>query len=347
MEDGVRLMIRKPLILLAGALALLFLGSCDMLFNGAYSPELAQMTAVADLAAIIPAAPASTYNLSILHSGDVEFVLLYSSASFDSTQTHLVVLSPSLKVLSMFTGNDISLLPPVGTPFNGSSAVTHLVDGVIVIGNVEAVPSPTGLTLVDKLNMPTHPVNVQLSGATIVGPATASLTWTGFGVDPTGVMSWSAYAADWSTVSAMSHPLGRQVQVVGAFTDSESDKHNVAFLVFSDGNANTLLFMQLPKSPDLLNGFPGPPLFSNPAYPTFTKSGLSQENVFMTADSIVGFDQNSQSWVRFSPSSPDTVTKLYTGNRKRSLKSAFSFAGGYYCTWDPDTRTLARYEKWW
>jgi hypothetical protein len=337
-------MLRQVRILVAGVVTLLSLGSCDVLFNGAYSPELGQMTALADLSAVIPAGPASTYKLSILRSGNDEFVLLYSSTPFDSTQIHLVVMSPTLKVLNTFSGDDISALPPVGIPFTGTSAVTHLVDGRIIIGNVEAVPSASGLALQDKLSAP---VPVHLEGSTIVGPASASLTWTGFSVDPTGALSWSAYASDWSTVSTMSHPLGRQMQIMGAFTDPENAQHNVAFLVFNEGNSNTQYFMQVPKNPDLVNGFPGPALFSNPGYTTFSKSNLSQGETFVTADSIIGFEENSQSWVRFTASSPDTVTKLYTGSRKKDLVSAFSFSGGYYCTWDPDKRSIVRNEKWW
>jgi hypothetical protein len=337
----------KWFILSAGAMVLLFLGSCDVLFNGVFSSELAQSTAIVDLSDTIPAVAAPTYNLSILHSGTDEFVLLYSGASFDSTQIHLVVLSPTLKVLNAFTGDDISLIPPVGMPFSGGSAVTHLVDGRLIIGNVEAIGSSSGLTLLDKLNLPVNPINVLLTGSTIAGPSAASLTWTGFSVDPSGLLSWSVYASDWSTVTTMSHPLGRQMQLVGVFTDPESVQHNVAFLVFSDGSSNTQYFVRVPKNPDLVNGFPGPPLFDNPAYATFSKSGLSRDGTFLTADSIIGFEENSQSWVRFTSSSPDTVARLYTGNRKKNLKSDFSFSGGYYCTWDPDKRSITRYEKWW
>ena len=54
----------------------------------------------------------------------------------------MIVLSPDLKVLNTYTADDITALSPSGVQFNGSSAVTHLVDGRIVIGNVEAAPRP-------------------------------------------------------------------------------------------------------------------------------------------------------------------------------------------------------------
>jgi hypothetical protein len=130
-----------PAVLLACAVTLLSLSSCALLFAGYFSQELAQATAVADLSHIVPASPASSFNLSIVASGSDEYVLLYSSTPFDPSQNHLVVLSPTLEVLQLYTGSDINAVAPPGGPFRGTSAVAHLVDGHIVIGNLEAIPS--------------------------------------------------------------------------------------------------------------------------------------------------------------------------------------------------------------
>ena len=325
---------------LAAAAVTLSLASCDVLFDGYYSAEISQATAIADLSAVVPASSAATFNLSILKSGSDEYVLLYSSVPFDSTQNHLVVLSPGLAVLKSFTGDDISLLPPGGVAFSGSSAVTHLTDGHIVIGNVDSIPSPGGLTLLSTLN------SVTLSGPTIVGPASAPFTWTNFNAGPSN-LTWSVYNNAWVPLASVSQPLGKQVQLRGVFTDPESSQHNVALLVFDDSSSDTQYFIQVPKDPDIVNGLFGPPLFNNPAYTAFTKTGLGSGDIFATSDSIVGYESNSRSWLRFAPSNPDAVTRLYTGNRKQDLKTAFSFSGGYYCTWDPDLRTLTRHEDWW
>jgi hypothetical protein len=333
--------------LLAGVVCALGLASCDILFNGAYSTELAQSTALADLSGSITAAAASTFNLSILRSGGNELVLLYSTAPFDGTQSHLLVLSPDLKVLNAFTADDIRALAPAGVPFKGDSALAHLADGRIVIGNVEAAPSASGLSLLGKLNTPANPVDVQLSGWTIVGPSSADFTWSNFRVDSSNVLTWSVYSSSWSTASPVARPLGKGVQLSGVFTDPESAQHNIATLVFSDGSSDTLYFIRVPKNPDLVNGLYGPPLFDNPAYPAFVKQGLGSKEIYMTSDSIIGFEGSSQSWVRFAPSSPDLVTRLPAGKRGQGTRSAFSFSGGYYCTWNPETRTLVRNEKWW
>jgi hypothetical protein len=190
-------------------------------------------------------------------------------------------------------------------------------------------------------------VNANLYGSTIVGPASAPFTWTGFGVDPTNSLNWTVYASDWTTFGTLSQPLGRQVQIIGVFADPENNQHNVAYLAFNDNGSDTQYFMQVPKDPDLVNGLPGPPLFNNPAYTTFTKSGLGHGGIFLTADSIIGYDESSQAWVRFAPASPGSESRLATGNRTQGVTSAFSFSGGYYCTWDPSTRTLVKSNDWW
>jgi hypothetical protein len=190
-------------------------------------------------------------------------------------------------------------------------------------------------------------VNANLYGSTIVGPASAPFTWTGFGVDPTNSLNWTEYASDWSASSSRSQAVGRSVQFIGAFTDPENAQHNVAFLVFGDSSSDTQYFMQVPKDPDIVNGLSGPPLFNNTAYPIFTKSGLGHGQIFLTVDSIVGYEDSSQSWVRFAPSSPDSVTRLSTAGRKQGLQTAFSFSGGYYCTWDSSTLTLVKNADWW
>ena len=188
---------------------------------------------------------------------------------------------------------------------------------------------------------------MQLNGWTIVGPSSASSTWSGFGVDPSGNLFWTVYASIWSTATPLSHPLGRSVQLSGVFTDPEDVDSNLAFLVFNDGGSDTQYFFQVPKNPDLVNGLFGPPLFNNPSYAPFMKSGLSSNEIFVTTDSIIGYEPSSQSWARFTPTNPGSVTRLHTGQRKQDLKDAFSFSGRYYCTWDPDTRLLVRKAQWW
>ncbi|MGA2977088.1 MAG: hypothetical protein ABSF77_17405 [Spirochaetia bacterium] len=343
-------MVKMLRALALAAVLLLPLSSCDFLIMGLYPSDLGQLTARADLSAGITAAEAASFNLSIVRAGDMEYVLLFSSTAFDGAKNHLYVLSPTLAVLTTYTLNDIAALDPPGSSFAGNAAVTHLVDGRVIIGNVVASPSSAGLTLERKLEPPVNPVNVALMNWAIVGPDTASLTWSGFWVNA-GNLSYSAYASDWSTVIQLSHPIGRPYQLQGVFTNPEDANSNLALLVFADysGTTSTYYFLQVPKDPDLMNAFPGSPLFDTTAYTStsFKKQNLDGNTIAVTSDGIVAYDYSSGSWTWFTPSAPDAVKSLAVRNRSSSLKSAFSFSAGYYCTWDPGTRILTRYEKWW
>jgi hypothetical protein len=141
--------------------------------------------------------------------------------------------------------------------------------------------------------------------------------------------------------------VGRPYRLDGVFTDPEDTNNNLAILVFRDDSSETDYFLQVPKNPDLMNGFPGPALFDNPAYTSFSVPNLAESSVMVTLDGIIAYNQNTQSWVRFTPSAPGTVSSLHVPTRKYYAPTAFSFSGGYYCVWDPDTEVLTRYEKWW
>jgi hypothetical protein len=318
---------------LLGVVAL-SLASCDILFNGSFSADLGQATARADLSSRISTAAAKSFSLSILKSGATEQVLLYST----------------LAVQSSFTLDDITALAPAGVPFNGNSAVTHFLDGHLIIGNVEAVPGGSSFTLFRKLepNPLPPPISAQLRSWTIVGPASAPFTWTDFSTDSTmNLLHYTAYAGDWSSAISITHAVGRSYRLDGAFTDPEDPTGNLAILVFRDDPSSTDYFLQVPKSPDLMNGFPGPALFDNTAYTSFSVPDLAEGSVMVTVDGIIAYNQRSRSWIRFTPSAPGTVSSLQVPNRNPDALTAFSFSGGYYCVWDPDTEVLTRYEKWW
>jgi hypothetical protein len=328
----------------------LSLVSCDFLFNGSFPADLGQASARADLSSKISTTLAKSFSLSILKSGTTEQVLLYSTLAADNSHAHILSLTPTLEVQSSFTLDDVTALAPAGVPFKGSSAVTHLLDGHFIIGNVEAVVGSNSLAPLRKLepNPVPPPVSAEMNNWTIVGPANAAFTWTDFYVDSaTNLLHYTAYAGDWSTNISISHPVGRSYRLEGVFTDPEDATSNLAVLVFRDGPSSTDYFLQVPKNPDMMNGFPGPALFDNTAYTSFSVPDLAEGSVMATVDGIIAYNQNTQCWVRFTPSSPGTVSSLHVRNRKFDAQTAFSFSGGYYCIWDPDTEVLTRYEKWW
>jgi hypothetical protein len=336
----------------AGIGLLLALASCDVLFMGVFPSSLGQATARADLSAYIDPSAASTFNLAIARSYGFEFAILYSTAAFNGMKPHVIVLSPGLKVLNTYSTADM-LAAPFSFSFNGNSVFAHLVDGHIVIGNFDGLATSAGIRLVGPI-----PGGVPLNGWPIIGaqpPTMTAYAWSGFKVDQTNTMTYNAYLESWgpgapATLSRLVRSIDAShgaLQLDGVFTDPEDELGNVSLFVFGDRSANSSVewFVQIPKSPDL-EAPPSAPIFSG-AYPIFSKEELDSQSIAVTQDGIVAYQYDTQSWIRFTPSDPDTVTSLYSARSQSHQKSAFSFSGGWYGVWDPDTRTLVRYEDWW
>jgi hypothetical protein len=166
-------------------------------------------------------------------------------------------------------------------------------------------------------------------------------------------MTYSAYLESWApgapaTLSRLVRPLDAShgpLDLDGVFTNPEDELGNACVFAFADHSAGTEWFVQVPKTPDVEQP-PAAAIFGG-AYPTFSKEDLDSRSIAVTMDGIVAFQYKTQSWIKFTPSDPDTVSSLYIGKKGSNQLSAFSFSGGYYCIWDPDTRTLVRYEDWW
>jgi hypothetical protein len=331
----------------AAAAIALTLCACDVLFMGAFNSDLAQATAWRDLSAEVDAAAAPSFQLAIVQAEDAgELVVLFSSLTFDASQNHLYVLTPDLDVLSSFTLDDIAALDPEGVGFSGNEALWHRADGTVVIGNVVAQPEPGGITLLRKLSKPSNLVDAVLRDGAIEGPASADFTWSQFRMSSSQTVTYMAYSADWSSEAPLSLQTGRDsMWFRGVLSNPVSAKSNSAILVFgAGGSSDTTVISTVPKDPDLANGLFGKPLSS---YPSIEKEWLDASSVDATSDGLVGYDGHAKAWIWFSPSAPDVVKKLPARNRDSGTPIAFSFSNGWYCVWNPGTRTLIRYEKWW
>ena len=335
------------------AILALPLASCDILFMGSFPSDTAQATARVDLSSSISASAAGSFTLSIARSGKYEYILLVSTLGFDTSLPHLLVLSPALQVQNSHSLDDIIACNPSGIPWNGTAVMTHLADGRVVIGNLQTAASSAGLSLDMKLTA----APAELNGWTVEGPQPSFLTWSDFNLDPsTHQLSYVEYAGDWSTRTTrntlVSSPAGIQYSLEGVFTDPEDSLNNLALVVFSESNTgqSAFHFIMAPKNPDFANQFPGPePIMENPAYTStqFVKNDLEQGTICVTSDSIIGYDSNTQSLVRFTPADPSAEARLHVPGLSSGMQIAFSFSGTYYCRWDPATRVLTRYERWW
>jgi hypothetical protein len=289
--------------------------------------------------------------LSIISSASFEYVLLVSDTGFDTTLPHLLVMSPQLVKQNSYSMDDIVAGNPPGRSFVGTTALAHFPDGRIVIGNLQTNPTASGLDLYQKLD----PAVVTPYGWTIEGPPSTYLTWSDFILDySTQQLSYNEYAANWSTRTPKGHPVSSagaaKYNLAGVFSNPEDSFNNTAIMVFSGTGSDGLHFITVPKNPDFFNQFlPGPPLMENTAYTDtqIVKNNLDSSTIRATSDGIVAYDFSVQSLVWFTFADPSTEKALRMPEPSGDLQFEFSFSGGYYCTWDPVTRILTRYEKWW
>jgi hypothetical protein len=332
------------------AVLTLVLASCDILFQGTFPADVAQTTARIDLSSSISAADAASFHLSVVKSGKYEFVILVSDTGFTSSLPHLLVLSPSLVVQDSYTMDQLIACNPVGNSFNGTGTIAHLYDGTIVIGNLQTNVTSSGLTLSQKLTTS----SVNLSGWSIEGPSPSYYTWGNFYINSGQTLFYSEWASDWSgytTKNAVVSSGSTSYGLEGVFTDPEDATNDTALLVFSESSSNNapLHFLTVVKDSEFFNQFPGAPIMENTAFTgsQVVKNDLERGEVYVTTDGIVGYNGSSRSLVFFTLADPSNEKPLHVGDTPNGLQRAFSFSGTYYCTWDPSTRILTRYEKWW
>ena len=345
---------------LAGMISalLLPLASCDVLFNGVFSPAVGQVTARADLSASIAAAPAGSFSLSTVSAGGNEFVLLYSTLGFDSTQNHLIVMDPHLKVLTTFTLDALVALPTAGDPFAGNFTMTD-VNGQVLVGSILFNASAAGFSFSSKF-----PSGFSLRGPSVTdlpafGPALAFneinfMTISGNLVYSQYNSAWSWVANPFALLGTPSPPPSGPLNVVNVFTDQDSAATpDVVVLQDSGGGSSHMYFLRIPKA-DINAGInvaiaTDPDIFTHAALnypPVVAKSNLSSQGIAFSRAGIIAYDYQSTSLVQFTLDAPDSVSSLPLKN-VNGMKLAAGISGTYCVVWDPVSRTLTRYEQWW
>jgi hypothetical protein len=326
----------------------LVLTSCDILFMGVFPADIAQATARRDLSSSISAANASSFHLSVVKSGKHEFVILASDINFDTALPHLLVLSPELGVQNVYTMDELAAFMSVA--LSGTAAIAHLNDGKIVIGNLETTVTASGLALSASLSAS----SVSINNWAVQGPSPNYYTWSGFRSDSSNTLFYSEWAADWSLYNTKTATIATgstRYEIEGVFTDPEDATNDTALLVFREqsGNDSLFHFISATKESNLFGMFVGGPIMEDTAFTSsqIVKSNLKSGSVNVTSDGIIAYNERSRSLVFFDPADPANEKPLHVGNTANDTQWAFSFSGGYYCTWNPDTRVLTRYEDWW
>ncbi len=334
---------------------LLALASCDVLFSGVFPPSVGQMTARAELSASVDAAPASSFSLTTVAAGGNEYVLLFSTLSFDGTKPHLIVMDPHLNVLSSFTMDALVALPNPGNPFAGSVAMTD-VKGQVLVGSVWFDATPAGFSPARKA-----PTGFNLYAPSVTGMPAFGFNEINFRIS-SGSLTYDEYDPAWGWLIGPAAPLGTPspppsgpLFLTNVFADQDSATAPDVFL-FQESNSNGpshWYFLRIPKA-DIdvnINVAIGadPDIFTHAALnypPVVVKSDLAWQGVAYSRAGIIAYDYHSSSLVRFTLDAPDSVDSLAL-KWVNGMKLAAGISGGYCVVWDPVSRTLTRYEQWW
>ena len=135
-------------------------------------------------------------------------------------------------------------------------------DGKIVIGNRAGIArAPVASVSTRNWDPSRAPpaVTVELNNGAIVGPSTASFTWSNFHTDSSNNLLYTQYASDWSTSISQSHPIGRSYNLGGVHgSRGRSGEHGAARVrrKFEQRVASSI-FITVPKDPDMITAFGG------------------------------------------------------------------------------------------
>lgn len=338
-------------------IALLPLGSCDVLFNGIFPGAVAQATARADLSGAIDTGPASSFQLSTVSAGGNEYVILFTPFTFDSSRTHLVIMDAQLKVLNSYTLNELTQLPPLGL-FSGNWTMTDCNDQV-VIGNLVFDPSPSGFVFVQKRS------GIFLNWPSVRGRPQFDYNETNFRISG-GELLYDEYWIDWTPTATLgaglplglpspSPPAGSYFELSNVLTDTDSASAPDVLVFQANGPTSVTYFLRVPK--DIIDGDLGsaalgsglPDVFSYAAAnlpPLVVKSNLEHDSIGFSRAGVVAYDRESRSLVRFTLDAPGTESTLSI-KWVDHMKMAAGVSGTYCVVWDPVTRTLTRYDQWW
>jgi hypothetical protein len=327
---------------LAGMIALLAsLGTCQLagLFSLTAFPEaLSRVSAQANLSAVIPGSVAHEFLLSAVVMNDgTELVTLVNNGGYAGV--HVCVMDSSLNVTGTLTDTDIggALTARTATADAGVPQKVSIGDRVFavsggVLGASTVKPSAGPFT---GSWAATAPVN--LNGA--------------FGISGT-TFDNLVYDGAWSNISSQ---MGNPISTTG-------DSYSLAGLFSDSSRASTVLILKKPSTQqadvlevpwlDMTDGFwpPGPII---PLYRVFSMECKWTGLLGYAGGVVVSYRQSTTSSMRGEFYCTDLTGTELAGTLRpdRSFSTedqlAVSPTGKYFFVYDPESRTVSRWNAWW
>jgi hypothetical protein len=167
-----------------------------------------------------------------------------------------------------------------------------------------------------------------------------------------GNLNYSQYTSLWGPnpgLVTVNGAVTGNYNVVAAYNVDDTPGAGEVVLVLSD-MGNNMYFVAIPLV-NILSGTVTPgPLFGN--YPYITLSNDSNSSVGFAGDSLVVYNYNSNSLVRYSAKPPfNQLSSLSLGNNSGknngNLQYAYKMTGGYSVVYDQVGRKLTKVANWW
>jgi len=335
-------MVRNLARLLVTVAIVLSLASCIFVLS-AYPPTLSQVVARADLSATIPAGTGSQYQVYIATPTGGEFVILLNTSS--SMDPAAVIMDSNLHLLQTYT------LAQYGT-WGITSGWTLMTDAT---GNVAL--KDHYFTASDLITV-NQPPSGSLGTATLSGPGFSSpsavkndINFQMSGGNTFAYGEWPSWGLQtFGSPNIQVNGTGGNYNVVAVYNVDDTPAAGEVVLVLSDmGSSSNMYFVAIPLV-DVLSNSVTSPLFSS--YPYTTLSNVSNSSIGFAGDSLVVYNYNSNSLVRYSLKPPfNQLSSLSLGNNSGknngNLQYAYKMTGGYSVIYDQIARKLTKVANWW
>lgn len=332
-------MVRHLARLLVTVAILLPLTSCSFILSP-FPPTLSQVVARADLSGVIPAGAGSQYQVYIVTPTGGEFVILLNTSS--SMDPAAVIMDSNLHIIQTYT------LAQFGTwgIANGSTLMTD------AAGNVALRDHWFTAAELASVNTPPTlpPTNTPLNGS---GFSSAAGNANDVNFQSAGNnLSYSQYGSSWNLISPSGaitvNGAGGNYNVVAVYNVDDTPAAGEVVLVLSDLN-DSFYFVAIPLV-NISNNNVASPLFSN--YPYTNLTNISYSSIGFAGDSLVVYNFNSNSLVRYSVKPPfNQISSLFMGNssgkNSGNLQYAYKMTGGYSVIYDQVARKLTKVANWW
>lgn len=334
-------MVKGPLRLLAIVILALPLSACIFVAS-VFPATLSQIVARADLSAVIPANAGSQYQPYIVTPSGGEFVMLMRNNGGPDPVT--VVMDANLKVIQTYSLSQLN-----GWGYDGVGYRPMLnAEGTVEFSNI-AFSTGNLSTVNQNPSFGGHPSITGPGFGSPIGNANDINFSTGTGNTLTYTQwHWTYDIFDFNSNPVVVNGTGGNYNVVAVYDADDTPTAGEVVLVLSD-MGNNMYFVAIPLF-NVLNNTVASPLFGN--YPSTTLTNFSNSSIGFPGDSLVAYDGNSNSLVRYSVKPPFNQLGSLSlgsnnGNNNGNIQYAYKMTGGYYVVYDPNARTLTKVANWW